>query len=283
MKRSIFYIALSLIMTSCGFDLGNKKNIKISGTWRLADIEVLNVKGQDEDAYAKEAFYREIVSTGVLTSFFEDGSFSEVTGKGAYKTGSWQFLKEEGALIITDSGRKSDPIFIKPEVNPNGQEFMILPMITNGVTLRLVKESQPMKDFLDDPYHFTNNTWRVKPKQAETTVQLNKRLANYIKHLALILKAVKDRKQDVVSFEFSLGPVRIYNAAIGIHPFEQVPGYWKNCFYDDTDAAKAYYLYEQYLEVDSYKGGSTGDWIQDDYNILLSIHDGFIKSVETTK
>ena len=283
MKLSILFLALLLISTGCGIDLNKKKNLKIIGTWRLADIEVLNVNGQDEDAYAKEAFYREIVSTGVLTSFFEDGSFSEVTGNGAYKTGSWQFLKEEGALIITDSGRKSDPIYIKPEVNDNGDEFMILPMITNGVTLRLVKEGQPVKDFLNDPYHFTNNTWRVKPKQAETTVQLKKRLANYIKHLALILKAVKDRKQDFVSFEFSMGPVKIYNAAIGIHSFEQVPDYWKNCFYDDTDAAKAYYLYEQYLNVDSYKGGSTGDWIQDDYNILLSIHDGFIKTVENPK
>ena len=204
MKLSALFITILLISTGCVLDLNNKKNIKIAGTWRLADIQVLNVKGEDQDAYAKESLYREIVSSGVLTSFFEDGSYSEVTGKGAYKTGSWEFIKEEGALVINDSGRKTDPIYIKPEVNDSGQEFMILPMITNGATLRLVKEGQPVKDFLDDPYHFTNNSWRVKPKQAETTVQLNKRLANYIKHLALILKSVKDRKQDFVSFEFSL-------------------------------------------------------------------------------
>lgn len=42
----------------------------------------------------------------------------------------------------------------------------------------------------------------------------------------------------------------------------------------EEEAAAAYQVYESYLRKNSYRGGGTGDWVEDDYNILLSIYAG---------
>ena len=283
MKLISFLFCLALLSAGCSLDLNTRKKVKLAGTWRLADVNPINDNSEVVDAFEQEAMYRSQISSGLLINLFEDGSYSELNGDGFYKTGSWSYNAEQGTLQFKDSGKKSEPILIQPQGNSEGGQFMLMPMLTKNVILKFAKEAVPMQDFLQDPFHFTNNQWRIKPSKPETIAELNKRIANYIRHLALILKSAQDRKQDVVSFEYSMGPVKIYNAAIGIHPYENVPEYWKNCFYDHTDAAKAYYLYEQYLNVDSYKGGSTGDWIQDDYNILMSMYTGFTKAVATTK
>lgn len=56
------------------------------------------------------------------------------------------------------------------------------------------------------------------------------RLTNNIKHVALILKTAKEDKLPVASFQFSQGPVKIYNGGIGIHPLAFVPQSWKAVF-----------------------------------------------------
>lgn len=111
-----------------------------------------------------------------------------------------------------------------------------------------------------------------KPKAAEDSTQQLNRLTNYIKHVALVLKSAKEDKQPVVSFQFSQGPVKIYNGGIGIHPFALVAESWKAGFYNGTEARSAYDIYRNYLQKSSYNGAGTGDWVEDDYTILLSMY-----------
>ena len=141
--------------------------------------------------------------------------------------------------------------------------------------MKFIKESEPLKDFKNDPFYASNNVWRIKPTEPESSIQLKKRLTNYFKHLSLILKSAKDRNQTVVSFEFSQGPVQIYNGGIGIYDYSLLPEYWKESFFDEVDVSASYRVYEKYLNSNTYKGVSIGDWIEDDYNIILSIYADF--------
>ncbi len=77
-----------------------------------------------------------------------------------------------------------------------------------------------------------------------------------------------------MSFEYSQGPIKIYNGGIGIHPYDIVPQSWKDSFYNEEEAITTYRLYESYLRKNDYRGGGTGNWVEDDYNILLSIYAG---------
>jgi hypothetical protein len=91
-------------------------------------------------------------------------------------------------------------------------------------------------------------------------------------HLAFLLKAASERKLNVVSFRNSLGMIKIYDGGIGVHPKDIVPQSWKNTFFDEAQAFVAYENFAAYLYTKRYKGKSTGNWVVDDSNILLSIY-----------
>ncbi len=121
--------------------------------------------------------------------------------------------------------------------------------------MRFASADMVSGEFLNDPSLYENNTWRIKPAKAESNEQLLDRLGNYIKHLAYILKAGADQKQQAVSFEFSEGLIKIYNGGIGIKPIDEVPLTWVNTCYSDEQALTAYKMFEGYLITSkSYKG-----------------------------
>ena len=104
---------------------------------------------------------------------------------------------------------------------------------------------------------------------------MRERFANYLKHLALLLKASEERQEKVVSFVYSQGPVKIYNGGIGALPFDTINRSWKNGFYNDVSAQYAYLLFGKYLQGKHYMGTGTGNWVADDYHILMTIYPAF--------
>ena len=275
MKLTGLCIFLLLFANGCSNDNRNKSNL--TGTWRLYDLEqVINESVDDDSNFSRVADLMRKVKEGSVLSFFEDDTYSEVDGNGEYHVGNYTLSKKDKSVSLVDSTEKRKPFTANFEKKVNGKQT--LGIVQGNSVLKYVKESGPVKNFKNDPFYPKNNQWRLKPEQAETPDQLLSRLTGYIKHLALILKAAKDREQDIISFEFSQGPVKIYNGGIGIHPYDLVPEYWKSRFYNDTDALKAYSRYSAYLETSQYKGAGIGNWVVDDYNILLSIYSGLSQS-----
>jgi hypothetical protein len=274
-KTNNLYLVLILLAGSCSF-INNKSNEStLIGTWRLNDIEqIKNTTESSESSFETMAGLKKIVKEGDLLSLFEDGSYSEMS-KEEYKTGNWKFSDKQKTLSFIDTGLGIRQFSVNIENNINGKQIVTLLNKQRNVAMKFIKESESLKDFKNDPFYASNNLWRLKPKHSESLSQLNMRLANYFKHLALILNAAKNRKQDVVSFEFSQGPVKIYNGGIGIYPYNIIPDYWKDSFFDEAEATSAYLNYEKYLKTNTYKGVGIGNWIEDDYNILLSIYADF--------
>ncbi|MBS1511887.1 MAG: hypothetical protein JST86_13655 [Bacteroidetes bacterium] len=267
MKRIILYSTVILLCSSCGFNFSNSK-ASLPGTWLLYDA----TPGKSDHDFSTEANLKQQVSDGDQYCFFSDGSYTEITGKTNYTAGTWKMSGKDDALIITPFGAAPKQLHIALTVTADKKERFSLELSHNGITMKFVKEYVAMDDMKNDPYYKDNNTWRIKPAHAETDTEITERLANYIKHMALILKAANDRKQQVVSFERSMGPIKIYNGGIGIHSFGIVPDSWKQCFYNDADALKAYDMYNQSLTSSSYRGASSGSWFVDDYNIMLSVY-----------
>ncbi|MEI9958956.1 MAG: hypothetical protein WDM90_22180 [Ferruginibacter sp.] len=274
MKATIIFCVIILSFSGCSLNgkLTSEKNLQ--GTWRLYDITLIQTDPKGGDSFSETAALKKMVKDGDVLSFFKDESYYEISGEGKYKTGNWHFTEKDASLSFIDSGKATAAIMMKIEKNEMGKEILSLPNTAKNLLLKYIKESDPLKEFTEDPFYKNNNEWRIKPSHTEDSVQLIKRLSNYIKQLACVLKAAKERKQEVVSFEYSLGPVKIYNGGIGVHPYNILPDSWKNCFYNEADALKAYGIYEKYLATSRYRGAGTGDWIEDDYNILLTIYSG---------
>ena len=263
---SVFF--LGLLMTACSSQNIVDKS-QVTGVWKLADVKALSNK---QLSFDEEAALKTRVAKGETIGIFNDNSFTMLTGEGEYQTGKWNFISAENIITLDVSGKTI--LAGSPKLTKDATEATFLIVSVKGKNYDLIfrQDSEPRKVAADDAFHPSNNEWRISSKTPETQRELKEKVRNYIKHLALILKYSAEDEKDVVSFTYSTGPIKIYRSAIGIYPFEIVPESWKNSFSSEEKAMEAYLIYEQYLRDNNYNGASTGEWVLDDSNILLSIY-----------
>jgi hypothetical protein len=260
-----FLIALLFAATGCS----NSHPSDLQGTWRLQDVSKLNPG--ESTSFEALAAIKQQSADGLVTSYFADGSFTELSGNGRYDKGRWTW---QGQQLVRhfELDKHTDTAVVS--IATEGDQRPSLKMEPDGRNMQLVflKDAHPLKDWQNDQFYWANNTWRIKPAHREDTAQLRERLLNYIRHVCQILQCADEREQRNVSFEFSLGPIKIYNGGIGIHNYSIVPDTWKHCFYDDADAQGAYGIFSNGLRQSRYHGANTGKWVKDDYNILLAVY-----------
>lgn len=272
--RHLLFFTIIVFISGCNGFGNTDKDVStksLTGSWRLFDLEnITTTNTKNVEKLLTEADNKEIVKQGILLSFFKDGNYTEVRGSGYYRTGKWKYSSKEKTLYLSDSGT-TKAIKVTQETVNNRQTISLTSALAQQ-KLKFARDAETLKEFDEDPFYFRNNTWRIRPSQAETHDQLVKRLGNYFKQLLYILKSSKERKQAVVSFEFSQGLVRIYNGGIGIIPYNVVSKNWIDTYYNEANAREAYLAFQKYLATNSYRGAAIGNWIEDDYNILLSIY-----------
>jgi hypothetical protein len=273
LKTHLISLILFIIpFNGCNFKESKEENA-LEGNWQLYDI---TSKNEDDLDFSTTANLKKQVKDGSILNFYSDNTYSEIDGAGIFKNGKWG-LKEDNSFYMVDPELKARSAGIKTENNQKNKKIKSLQIESSGFTYKYIKVRPPLKIDKDDPFYVANNQWRKKSTTPETKIELYHKMSGYFKHLALVLKAAKELNQEIISFEYSKGPVKIYNGAIGIYPFNVVPQEWKNTFYDESGAFAAYTLFENYLRTNNYKGAGVGNWIEDDYNILLSIYADFMK------
>lgn len=254
-----------VLLTGCNY--ADKTEDVFPGSWSLQDFNV----PIGDTSYDRNTKLINAVYGGTLLSFFNDNTYSLVTGEGNYHYGSWKIEGTSNKIRLTSNRGTNEELRFGIEKDKRGTENLILVNYKNGVALKYGREWNRLEKSEDDPFHYTNNKWRIRPAITESPDEVRKRLSMYLRHVSLILKAAKDRKQNIVYFKYSKGPVQIYSSAVGIYPYDEVPDFWKNTFYNDSGAVAAYSLYSRALLKSSYKGKSAGNWVDDDYNILQAV------------
>lgn len=276
MKHELIILILScLIIFGCNHKTEDNNQTLMSnkrlllGTWQLSDLSKSAPDSKEgEDKLLKAADDKKLIKEGLILSFFPDNSFTEIKGTGEYRFGKWNYTNKGKILCFWDSISK-DSVLITYETIRE-QQFMHINNRSKNVNMSFVKYVDLLKDYTQDPFYVSNNSWRIKPTQSETDAELHERLGNYFKHLAYLLNSASERKLPSISFIFSQGIVKIYNGGIGVLPI--IPESWEKTYYNSEEALDAYDMFREYLSKSSYGGAGTGDWYKDDYDILTSIY-----------
>jgi hypothetical protein len=248
-----------------------KLSNSIFASWQLFDVSNINTKAKNtDDELLKTAENKRRASEGIILSLFKDGSFTRLKGPAQYKTGS--FIHVGDKLILKEMNSAVTDTFYATLLTVNNNAALNLITQNKDTTLQFINYAVALENYKEDPFYPANNLWRIHATKSETTQQIQDRLANYFKHLIYILKSSIERKQAVVSFEYSQGIVKIYNGGIGILDPNLVPKTWVDGYYNNKEAASAFKMFYNYLKTSHYKAAGIGDWMQDDYNILLSIY-----------
>lgn len=271
--RPFLSLLLLVLITGCQQNPTIQQD-EIIQAWRFSEVIPLN--GQVDDTMLHRAESKAL-EDGYVVYFFPDGVCTEVSG---YEVTNlrWDVLEDNSITF-------GDKILLNPELQQiNNRDFLLAESETpeGPMKFRWVSEGKMLTAYKKDPFYPANNKWRIKPKHKESDAELYKRLYNYLQHFAYILDASIQREQEVVSFENSMGPVRVYSGGIGQLPINYIDEQWIDCFYDAEDAMKAYDLFGQFLTKSRYRGGTTGNWVKDDYKIMLHLLD-VMKTYEVEK
>lgn len=272
MHRTAIFALLALIFSRCGTDFSSDPK-SLLGVWRLSDISRQSSKaGEDSDKLLQAATDKELVKEGMVFSFFPDNSFTQVLGSGGYIFGKWHWIEEGKVLCITYGGKTDTLLVEMQEGEGNLKPSVKISYPARKQDMSFVKYADLLKDYKEDPFYSANNTWRIKATVSENEDKVLERLGNYLKHITYVLKSSHERDQEVISFEFSLGIVKIYNGGIGAYDFALIPDSWKHCFFNESEALQAHKMFTNYLAASTYRGAATGNWVKDDYDIMLSIY-----------
>lgn len=271
-----FTAALLLFQfSSCDQTPANAKidQERIQGTWLLRSMVGRKVESKSDDEMIIAAESNELVRRGYSVSFFADSKFTDIRGNGDYDFGKWTLDLDSKTITLTGNTNKTKFSYSSKFEN----KHLVIELINeqNQEKLTFVRIGKPLKNFKEDQFYLANNKWRIKAKHTESEEELKERMANYIKHVAYILKSSEARKEGTISFTFTLGPVKILNGGIGIHIYRDISEEWKSVFSNDDQCFRAYQIYDKYLEKSVYNGASSGDWVHDDRLILESIYTDF--------
>lgn len=274
--KSILFTALGMlfIFQFVGCEQRDEKakidQQSLQGTWFLTGVvKSKSVFGESEKQQRSNTAF-EAMKQGLVMSFFDDAQFTFILKDGGYSTGKWELDTDQKRIALNYN--KEILTFTYSSKIEQQQWVIELEEENSENKLVLKRIAKPLKDYTEDQFYPANNQWRIPANEPESNEKLKARIANYVHHVALVFKSSTERKEGVISFTFSLGPIKLFDGNIGIYPFDQVPDAWKTTFFNEEQANEAYKLYEYYLNNTVYKGKTTGKWIEDDRLVLENLH-----------
>lgn len=213
---------------------------------------------------------RAILERGYLLALFPDKKGVSISGN-KYTPFIWRFINKNNSIVLDHKNDTKDTINFIELKNKEERNYLTADQRSIG-KIELYSSADMLKNYKNDPFYPENNAWRIKPAVEENQIEILKRLGNYIRHYTYILKASLERNNEIISFTYSMGIIRIYSGAVGILETEQIPDRWFKCFYNKNQAMQAYEIYGELLTNSNNNGASSGEWVKDDYELLLNLY-----------
>ena len=126
----------------------------------------------------------------------------------------------------------------------------------------------------EDPFHPSNNRWRIKPSSSETDKQILDRVKQCIHFYALFFQDNHQRQETDISFIGLPNCFVWYNGGIGLPMEVELDNKWIDCFYSKKEALKGYQMLKTLIEkhVLVWPEHPTS-WIKETAEMLDQMHD----------
>lgn len=139
--------------------------------------------------------------------------------------------------------------------------------------LHLSSDALVHQNMLNDPFHPSNNQWRIAPAQAESDSAIKARVLQCIKFFALFYRDNIKRKKQEINFMGLPKIFQWYRRGIGLPDREDIHESWINCFYNKEQAIKGYETLRTLIvnyEFDWPKNAP--NWIYETHSVLEQMY-----------
>jgi len=201
-------------------------------------------------------------------AFFEDGSVVE-NPRDKMRFGIWS-VNDADKLITIDyaKGGKS-----QLKIVAIGAKEMILMNMADKKQTTYQGDAKVHADVTEDPFHISNNEWRIKPVRAESDSAVKLRTAQCVLFYAKFLADNANRGGSTISFVGLPGCFKWYKGGVSITGFEKVDSKWINCFYNKAQAAQAHAMLEGIISKPYRWDKEELNWVKQSADVVRQMYD----------
>lgn len=242
-------------------DLSKSTNIEkvLCQGWELEDdLEALSSSSGPEGILPFRSFY-----------FSPDFTFVR-NPRNAIELGKWQFDKETKTITLNYNSGSKD-VYKIAALAP-AELKLVNTGINSQTVLKFVSDGKAYKNVEDDPYYIANNTWRIKPKKAESDSLLRKRLKEYLHFHILFYRDNLAREKRTISFYGFPTCLKWYAGGIFMIKKDELPENWFTCFYNKEQAFKAYEMISALLDKKYKWSKEKISWVKKNLEVLEQMY-----------
>ncbi len=290
-KRIVLYFFVAIAVAACNDNQSNTttkataadsaKKANQVYTGKLTDLsgstnmEQLLCQGW-EFADDMDAIHSSDESMGILPFrsyyLFTDSTFVK-NPRNAMEYGRWEYDNKQKTISFHYSKGEKD-IYKIAALAPD-ELVLVNTGIESVTTLKFLAAGKRYKNISDDPFHISNNQWRLHPKKSETEQQIRQRLKAYLHFNILFYRDNLAKESKTISFYGLPTCLKWYAGGIYMVKEKDMNENWFYCFYNKDQAMKAYKIMGELLtkKYDWPKGNV--NWVNKNLAVLEQIYDAF--------
>jgi hypothetical protein len=232
---------------------------------------------QEDDAADLEAFddNSSLILSIRTFNFYNDGSFVKNV-RSAWSYGKWTYNNEEKLITLNYEDEKGSDKYKITAVATDELNITNKGLNTSTI-LKFIGNQNRMKAIAEEPFHLSNNQWRIPPIQKETDEEIKNRLKSNLNFFVLFYKSVIVKNDKVISFYGLPSCLKWYGGGIYMEKKEDLNEAWLNCFYNKEQAMKAYTLMEKVMSKKYTWPKENIGWVKKNLFVLEQM----VKNLET--
>jgi hypothetical protein len=242
-------------------NLSGNKNIPeiLCQGWELQDdLESLSLSSEAEGMMPFRSFYLSADST-----YIKDP-------RNGMSYGRWEFNNAAKTITMQQKNGNRDVYKI------GSLAVKELVAINSGIgsitKLKYVSSGKRYANPSSDPYHISNNLWRIAPKKAETDEALRSRLKAFLWFHILFYRDNLAKEEKTISFYGFPTCLKWYAGGIFIIKKEKLPDNWFACFYNKEQALKAYQMMDEIISKKYKWPKGNISWVKKNLSVLEQMY-----------
>jgi len=201
-------------------------------------------------------------------SFFEDASVVE-NPRDKIKFGKWT-LDEANKMITIEYNKGGKSQF---KIVAIGAKQMILMNPADQKKTEYKADAKIQQNPTDDPFHASNNQWRIKPVKSESDSAIKQRTEECVLFYSKFLADNANRGGNIISFVGFPTCFKWYRGGVSIKSAETLEGKWINCYYNKAQAMKAYALLDEIIGKKYKWNKEEANWVKQSADVVRQMYD----------
>jgi hypothetical protein len=201
-------------------------------------------------------------------SFFEDASVVE-NPRDKIKFGKWTLDEANKTINIEyNKGGKS-----QYKIVAIGAKQMILMNPKDQKKVEYKADAKVQQNPTDDPFHASNNQWRIKPTKEESDSAIKQRTEQCVLFYSKFLADNANRGSNIISFVGFPTCFKWYRGGVSIKSAEKLEAQWINCYYNKAQAMKAYAMIDEIIDKKYKWNKEEANWVKQSADVVHQMYD----------